>query len=201
MTGLDAELVGEAGLVAADLDGAAKGLFVHADKINKYPCQPQAKSFDKPAAPQATKILGVMPVIPERVIERREALGIRHQAELARRVGVSAQSIQQLEAGDVRNPTYIIRLAEALETTPRYLQGETDSPNGPPGNQKLTNVTQPLSVGSHQAGQGDMLTKAFMDIADLYQRMADLKEEVDELRAAVLDRDGARRPRKAERTS
>jgi transcriptional regulator with XRE-family HTH domain len=73
---------------------------------------------------------------PARVRKRRkDDLGIS-QKELARRIeragfgDLNYQSIGQLEAGDVENPSYAKYLAEALDTTWEYLIGKTDNPVG-----------------------------------------------------------------------
>lgn len=63
----------------------------------------------------------------ERVIERREAKGI-NQSELARRVGVSSQAIQKIESGETKRSGYLVKIARELDTTPSYLEGETDDP-------------------------------------------------------------------------
>lgn len=51
--------------------------------------------------------------LADRVREAREMMGWS-QSELARAVGVPPQSIQQLEAGSVRQPRYLRRLSEVL---------------------------------------------------------------------------------------
>ena len=66
-------------------------------------------------------------IIPERVVERREALGIS-QSELARRIDVGQSSINRLESGETRSPRSLHVLAKALGTSPDYLLGETDDP-------------------------------------------------------------------------
>ncbi|MDE8651469.1 helix-turn-helix domain-containing protein [Novosphingobium album (ex Liu et al. 2023)] len=55
------------------------------------------------------------------------------QAELARRVGVSQQTIAKLVGGSAYNSRYLHKIARELATTPAYLTGETDDPenNGP----------------------------------------------------------------------
>jgi phage repressor protein C with HTH and peptisase S24 domain len=64
----------------------------------------------------------------DRVIERREAKGIT-QSELARRVGVSAQAIQKIESGETKRSGYVVKIARELDTTPAYLESETDDPS------------------------------------------------------------------------
>lgn len=61
-----------------------------------------------------------MAVNPERIRELREALGLS-QSGLARRVGVTPQALQQLEDGKVRDPRYIVALAEILGVPPAAL--------------------------------------------------------------------------------
>lgn len=71
----------------------------------------------------------------KRAKQRREDLGIS-QKEVARRIEragfgeINYQSIQQLESGDVKKPSYSRYLPEALETTWEYLTGKTDNPVG-----------------------------------------------------------------------
>ncbi|MBF0252016.1 MAG: helix-turn-helix domain-containing protein [Alphaproteobacteria bacterium] len=59
---------------------------------------------------------------------RMDALGL-NQSELARLVGVKPQNIQQLLAGKVTNPRYLLKLAEAIGVTPGILLGEDDVHN------------------------------------------------------------------------
>jgi phage repressor protein C with HTH and peptisase S24 domain len=70
-----------------------------------------------------------MAVNPERIRALREALGLS-QSELARRVGVTPQAIQQLEDGKVRDPRYIVALAEILRVPPATLGETAGSPAG-----------------------------------------------------------------------
>lgn len=68
-----------------------------------------------------------METIADRVKAKRKALKIKSHAELARRVSrvfgkkVWPQSIQQLEAGDIGHPKYLLALAIVLKTTPQEL--------------------------------------------------------------------------------
>lgn len=66
-------------------------------------------------------------MIGSRLIERLDARGWS-QAELARRVGVSPQSIGKLARGESQGSKHIHRIAGLLLTTPEYLLGETDEP-------------------------------------------------------------------------
>lgn len=51
------------------------------------------------------------------------------QSELARRVGISQQSIHKLITGASRGSTHIAKIARELGTTAAYLSGETDDPS------------------------------------------------------------------------
>lgn len=67
--------------------------------------------------------------IGERIKKRRKELGLT-QAELSELIGIAQQSLQSIESGKIGKPRKIIALAEALETTPEYLQfgvGELDN--------------------------------------------------------------------------
>lgn len=50
------------------------------------------------------------------------------QAELARRVGITPQSIGKLARGESQGSKHLHRIAAVLCTTPDYLMGETDDP-------------------------------------------------------------------------
>jgi transcriptional regulator with XRE-family HTH domain len=72
---------------------------------------------------------------PDRVRKQRKALGLS-QKKVAKRIEeagfgeLNYQSIGQLEAGDVENPSYARYLPSALQTTWEYLTGRTDNPSG-----------------------------------------------------------------------
>ncbi|HET9511394.1 MAG TPA: S24 family peptidase [Sphingomonas sp.] len=57
-----------------------------------------------------------------------EILGLS-QSELARRVGVTQPTIAKLVSGMMQGSTHLARIARELQTTPAYLQGDTDDPN------------------------------------------------------------------------
>ncbi|EQB15574.1 helix-turn-helix domain-containing protein [Sphingobium lactosutens] len=52
------------------------------------------------------------------------------QSELARRVGVSQATIYRLVSGLGYGSKHIHKIARELQTTPAYLSGETDDPQG-----------------------------------------------------------------------
>lgn len=62
--------------------------------------------------------------VGERIRQTREAYGMS-QAELARRVGISATSMYQMEAGIIADPkgSRILAIARVLRTTTDFLLG------------------------------------------------------------------------------
>lgn len=50
------------------------------------------------------------------------------QAELARRIGVSTQSVWKLVSGQAQGSKYMHKIARELDTSPEYLTGESDDP-------------------------------------------------------------------------
>jgi len=67
-------------------------------------------------------------LIPERLIARMEAVG-ETQSSLARKVGVSAQTIGKLVRKESAGSSYLHKIARELRTTPAYLTGETEDPD------------------------------------------------------------------------
>ncbi|WP_093222698.1 helix-turn-helix domain-containing protein [Sphingomonas sp. NFR15] len=63
----------------------------------------------------------------DRLVERLAATGMS-QAELARRVGVTQPSINNLIKRGAGGSSRIHKIARALDTTPEYLLGEIDDP-------------------------------------------------------------------------
>ena len=59
--------------------------------------------------------------LSQRVIWLRERAGLS-QSALARRLGVSPQSIQQLESAHVRRPRYLLALSRLFEVSPGWLE-------------------------------------------------------------------------------
>jgi phage repressor protein C with HTH and peptisase S24 domain len=69
-------------------------------------------------------------IVTARLKERMENQDVS-QAELARRVGVSQQTIGKLVSGSSQSSAYLHKIARALKTTAEYLDGETDEPSLP----------------------------------------------------------------------
>jgi phage repressor protein C with HTH and peptisase S24 domain len=64
-------------------------------------------------------------LISARIVELMEHLGLS-QSELARRVGVTQQTIGKLITGASSSSSHLHKIARELGTTPAYLTGETD---------------------------------------------------------------------------
>lgn len=64
-------------------------------------------------------------IVADRVRTRLGELGLS-QAELARRVGITQQAVGKVVRGEVRGSAHLHRIAQALQTTPAWLEGETD---------------------------------------------------------------------------
>ncbi|WP_366555438.1 XRE family transcriptional regulator [Aquibaculum sediminis] len=63
------------------------------------------------------------------------------QPQLAARLGVSQQAVQQLEAGSIRNPRYLLRLAEVMGADPKALAEGRYQP-------AATEAAEPLAGGA-----------------------------------------------------
>lgn len=64
----------------------------------------------------------------ERIAERRIAKGLS-QTQLAKLVGVSQATIGKLESGISSGSSHLHKIARVLETTPAYLNRETEDPD------------------------------------------------------------------------
>jgi len=69
-------------------------------------------------------------------------------AELARRVGVSTQTVWKLASGASQSSKYLHKIARELETTPEFLLGETDDPeaDAPPPSAPRDNMVEVAMV-------------------------------------------------------
>lgn len=68
-------------------------------------------------------------IVGQRIEEQLRALGIS-QAELARRVRLDQSTINGLVRGTSKSSRHIHKIAQVLRTTPAFLLGETDDPDG-----------------------------------------------------------------------
>lgn len=83
-----------------------------------------------------------------------EALGLS-QAELGRRVGVAQPTIYALINRNKIGSKHLHRIAQVLQTTPAYLEGDTDDPDAgappsPPA-PRLQLVTMPVALPTEDA--------------------------------------------------
>lgn len=69
----------------------------------------------------ASDTLPPMATIGDRIRERRKALGIDRQADVAARVGIHQSTLSDIERGANTKPEVLLKLCEVLETTPEYL--------------------------------------------------------------------------------
>lgn len=75
--------------------------------------------------PNSPAYYGGLMTLGERIEERLRAMKIS-QSELARRVGVSQPTINQLISGTAQGSKHLHRIAAELGTSPAYLLGESD---------------------------------------------------------------------------
>ena len=72
-----------------------------------------------------------MGILADRLRTAREAAGLS-QTELARRAGVSQQTIDKIERGLSQRSRYIVEIAAELKVSAAYLRGLTDDPTPEP---------------------------------------------------------------------
>jgi len=67
-----------------------------------------------------------METISDRIKRKRLALNLS-QVELAEKIGIKQQSLQQIEAGNTKRPRFILELANALNCDPNWLMYGNDA--------------------------------------------------------------------------
>ena len=67
--------------------------------------------------------------LPDRLKSRRKELGLT-LLQVAKRVGISEATVQRWENGAIKSLRYenVVKLADALDTTPAYLMGWEEQP-------------------------------------------------------------------------
>ncbi len=88
-----------------------------------------------------------LPDIAARVAWLRSRSGMS-QSELARRIHISPQSVQQLEAGRIKRPRYLLRLARLFDVSAQWLEDGGGTPPGQaddqvPGGEPLASNVAP----------------------------------------------------------
>lgn len=138
-------------------------------------------------------------IVAERVLEQRLRLGIS-QKEVARRIEqagggeINYQSIQQLESGDVKKPSYAIYLADALDTTWEFLTNQTDNWSRPTSPTFKNSFTESHSDGDTRqlSGRGKegpyMLTEISRMLGQMEGRMeARFDARFDQIQGTLND--------------
>jgi phage repressor protein C with HTH and peptisase S24 domain len=87
------------------------------------------------------------------------------QAELARRVGVSTQSIWKLVSGGATGSRHLHKIARALETTPEYLTGETSARSPDHVSRQLAGGASKLVDFEEMAAERGLLPIRHLDLA------------------------------------
>lgn len=108
--------------------------------------------------------------IGERIESRRKAVGIKSQAELARRADIPQTTMNGLIKRPYRWSPHLSRLARELGTTVPYLTGETDDPDLnaplPPSEPRIQHVSLPVALPNELA-----LVDAFRALLMVSRRM------------------------------
>jgi transcriptional regulator with XRE-family HTH domain len=113
--------------------------------------------------------------IGERIEERRKALGIASQSELARRAEMRQSTLNGLIRKPYRWSPYLVQIAKALDTTVEYLTGDTNDP--------ATDAPAPLPAPRYQAVTLQVLLPGERALARMFEgllRSMDLTASVDE---------------------
>lgn len=109
-------------------------------------------------------------IIGARIQERLTQLDIS-QAELGRRVGLTQPAIANLIHRNKSGSSHLHRIARELGTTPAYLTGETDDPDGD-GAELLTSQEQRLLEIYRELPKKDRAA-----LKTLLERMADNEDD------------------------
>nr|WP_244947712.1 helix-turn-helix transcriptional regulator [Azospirillum baldaniorum] len=128
-----ADQLRESSLASDDSDGTSKGMF----GCDIHELHATTKVVDR-STPHSVKpfhngccMLPSMGMLADRLRTAREAAGLS-QTELARRAGVSQQTIDKIERGLSQRSRYIVEIAAELKVSAAYLRGLTDDPTPEP---------------------------------------------------------------------
>lgn len=122
-------------------------------------------------------------VLGERIKQQLELVGLS-QSELARRVGITQSTINNLIAGRSRSSTHLHKMARELSTTPAYLAGETDNPDpdAPPPPRLIAAphlIMMPVALPSENALA--QMFEGLLEVADRAAPTAALARELAQL--------------------
>ena len=111
-------------------------------------------------------------LIPDRLIHRMAAVG-ETQSSLARKVGVSAQTIGKLTRGEANSSSHLHLIAKFLSTTPAYLTGATDDPSEgayvPPTNEEIAEQLGLIQIEEIDLGIG--MGASYLDESTVHTAM------------------------------
>lgn len=93
----------------------------------------------------------------ERLSERMKAAGMT-QAGLARRLGVTSQTIGKLVRGQASGSSHLHRIARELGTSADYLLGDSSDPNPDPATPALNRFQTDLLAATNGLSEQDQLT-------------------------------------------
>ena len=118
--------------------------------------------------------------IGERIEQRRIAIGIESQSELARRAGVGQSTLNGLIRKPYRSSPYLTKIARELRTTVEYLSGDVDDPDegaSPPPpvprhQPLMLPVMLPAEAALEAAFLGVLLASEKMDQRELARELA-----------------------------
>lgn len=108
-----------------------------------------------------------METIGSRVAKRLKEMKIS-EAELARRVGVSQQSINQLIGDQVARPRYLLKLAQELDKPAKWLEQGVSDPEEAAIRQQILDVVDSLEGG--RKAQALAILRAFAGSEEAVRR-------------------------------
>ena len=129
-------------------------------------------AYKSNSAPLACRLM----TIGERIELRRKAIGIKSQAELARRAGVGQSTLSGLIRKPYRWSPYLVGIARELQTTVEFLTGATDDPDAgappPTAEPTIQFVTMAVALPPERA-----LARMFEGLLRAMDREAPLDEQ------------------------
>lgn len=116
-------------------------------------------------------------VIGDRLAERIAASGLSFSA-VARKVGVKQPTISRLVHGEQQSSKHLHKIARVLRTTPEYLSGESDDPDGGGVAPQLTNSPQfvQMTVALPSERALAQMFEGMLEIMAEYPQQPDLEE-------------------------
>jgi len=125
--------------------------------------------------------LACMKEIKDRVAQSRRDMGLTQQ-ELAKRVGVSQQAVQQLEDGVIKRPRYMVELALALGVSAEWLLNGKGLQRPASNNHETENSLS----GDHQVREPELKWGGPMEVWDSKSPLDDDEVELPLFREVEL---------------